>query len=207
MVYIYNDINSITYADYLKLMELNDELEINKNYIKYKDRLRHELCIYLLKIYLKSINEYNLINSFKYSLLGRPIINKYKISFSKCDNGVIVGIDKGNIGVDIEDYSKEYIIIKDLFLSNKEIDLINNSKDYVFFINSKESFLKSKGLGIIDGIYKIDYSRYYMKDNFIKDKLVYNYCSKNEYSYMICSKTKQTVKEISYKELRRNIYE
>ena len=125
MVYIFNEIDKVTYDDYLKLKELNNELAINKDYIKFEDRLRHELCIYLLKMYLKSINKYDLINSFKYSNLGRPEINEFKISFSKSNNGIIIGIDKEDIGVDIEDYSKEYIITKNLFLSTKEIELIN----------------------------------------------------------------------------------
>ena len=207
MVYIFNEIDKVTYDDYLKLKELNNGLAINKDYIKYEDRLRHELCIYLLKMYLKSINKYDLINSFKYSNLGRPEINEFKISFSKSNNGIIIGIDKEDIGVDIEDYSKEYIITNNLFLSTKEIELINNSKDYIFFINSKESFLKSKGLGIIDGIYKLDYSKYYMNNNFIKDNLIYQYYDKDKYSYMICSNNKQKVEKISYEELRRSIYE
>lgn len=204
MVYTYNEIGKITYDDYLKIVSINKE---NKNtikkFLKYDDRLRHELCIYLLKM---NINN-NLFNTFKYNKKGKPLINEYKISFSKSNNGVIIGIDKVDIGVDIEDYSKKCIITKNLFLSEKEIKLINNSKDYIFFINAKEAYLKSKGQGLIDDIYKLDYSKYYKKNIFKKNNRVYNYFDKGKYSYLICSKHIQQIKKITYEELRRSLYE
>ena len=203
MVYIFNEIDKITYDDYLKIKTINEENKKTiKKYIKYEDRLRHEMCIYLLKIN----TDKNTFKTFKYNKKGKPTIKNNNISISRCHNGIVVAIDKEEIGVDIEDYIKEYIITKNLFLSDKEIKLINNNKDYVFFINNKEAYLKSKGLGIIDNIYKIDYSGYYGKNEFIKDNRFYKYIDKEKYSYSICSKTRQKIKEISYNDIRRSLY-
>ena len=205
MIYLYDELDNITYDNYLKICNINKKKPLKK--LKYDDNLKHQLCVFLLKIYLYNNNESDLFDTFCYLKNGRPVIDNYFISFSRCKKGIIFGISKNEIGVDIESFITNYVLEKNIFLSEKEIELVKKSKDYVFFINCKEAFLKSIGLGITDEIYKLDFSNYYKKRNFKKDNFKFYFENKSNYSYSICYKDKIKIKKLTYEDIGRYLYE
>lgn len=208
MVYFYDELDKITNNDYIKICKLNSSYGLlQKKYRYYIDSLRHELGIFLLYIYLKKIKKLCLFSLLNYCSNGRPQIPGYYLSISKCNNGILFGIDKEVIGVDIDDYQEEFILNEDVFLSNNEITSISSNFDYTFFVNCKEAYLKCIGSGIIKDISRLDFSRYLGQDKFFFDNLLFDYKKKNDYSYIICSKKKVKFKKISYQEVRRFINE
>lgn len=208
MVYLYNNLNKITNDDYKNICYFVEKLpKTSKKFRRYNEQLRHNLCLYLLYLYLKKNKLEYLFQTFNYDQIGKPIISNFNISFSRCENCVAVGIDKKLIGVDVEDYISDFNLENNDFFTLKEKNKIENSKDYNFFLNCKEAYFKCIGSGITNQVNYLDYSIFYKKLNFQKDIFKYNCAFFNKYSYGICSEINQTIKIISYKELRSDLYE
>lgn len=211
MVYIYKDFMRITYDDYKEICALTESSpQFKKIFRRYTEKLRHNLCVYLLYMHFKRNEALNLLLTFDYDEYGKPLIFDNYVSFSRCVNCVAVGVDKEMIGVDVEDYIYD-IKLDDIenndFMTLNEKKMIMNSENYNFFINSKEAYVKCIGTGIDEHLYDLDYSLYFDKHRYKKGNFEYIFKPLKKYSYAICSKREQHVKIISYKELRRSLYE
>eukprot|EP00828_Plagiopyla_frontata_P045666 TRINITY_DN7884_c0_g1_i1.p1 TRINITY_DN7884_c0_g1~~TRINITY_DN7884_c0_g1_i1.p1 ORF type:complete len:286 (-),score=28.24 TRINITY_DN7884_c0_g1_i1:439-1296(-) len=169
--------NMIYYFSKLEVLKLED---LKKAYLllpdfrkkkvdKYKRDIDKKLSMiaYLLLIYgLKKEKYFDEIPEFDYGKYGKPYIkgdSNIFFNISHCKHGVVCGISKYEIGVDIEAIDKNNISCVDLVMSKKEKQLISKSKfqekTFTRFWVLKESYVKNSGIGIGDYLHKLDFSK------------------------------------------------
>lgn len=209
MIYIFDEIEKINDDDFSKISRYNLSKLPNstKKYLKYYDKLRHEIAIYLISICLKNMNLKHLENKFEYDKFGAPRICNLFVSISHSKYAVIIAIDTYPIGVDVEEYVEDVKKISTIVLSKQEYEIINNAKELTFIINIKEAYLKNIGKGLMIEPSKLNYSNYIGKANFYYDKLNYSYYTNQKYSYATCSRNKQNVIKIDYNYIKGTLEE
>lgn len=185
MIYIYDDISGFS-ADHLAIAIELLPPERKEKCLSYKNLIDRKIsCLsYLLLCYALK-KEYG-ITSFSIGTNenGKPYLIDYPFihfNISHCKSSVVLGLDRKNIGVDVESLDVYNCEIARCVLSNEEYRMLNDSLDkpylFVWFWTRKEAYQKYTGEGLIDN----------MKDVLHNSRGVHFFSHANQYSKTILS--------------------
>ncbi len=217
MVYLFDELGSITEAEYAAAYELLFE-ERKKKTARYRfgrDRLLSTFAYILLLYGLKS--EGRLVEQkpeFAYHPYGKPYFLSEKLSnvffnFSHCSEGIVCAISDGEIGVDIETYVQDIEKIKDLVLHPCERKLFDSRKDNEALLTQiwtiKEAYTKMKGYGLAMEITDLDFSDFFIGREYDDSSLLTQRFDRYVVSVFGCDKTPREIRQVSAYELKELI--
>ncbi|NSB12311.1 4'-phosphopantetheinyl transferase family protein [Clostridium beijerinckii] len=169
MIYYYDNIEDFSDIDLMNSYYLLDynRIEKIKKYHFIIDKKLSAISYLLLRYALKF--EYGIEETFnfRYGKYGKPYLEKYpciKFNLTHCKQGVACIISRNEVGIDAELISSNNIICSNTILTQKEMCLLENSKDpeiiFTRLWTIKESYLKNIGTGLNGNINKLDFSQY-----------------------------------------------
>lgn len=138
-----------------------------KRALSYKYKIDQYLCAkaYLLLKELLSIH-YGIYEDVEFELgpYKKPALKSYPgihFNFSHCEKAILCAVGDCPLGVDVEEIQYDYDLRQDIF-SHSECQIIQNSSmphiKYTEFWTQKESFLKLRGIGLIDNLKDVLYN-------------------------------------------------
>lgn len=132
---------------------------------------------------------------------GKPYILNERTYFniSYCDNLMVCLFSNNEVGIDIERVrAYNQLLVKKVFNKDEQRKVIEDKNNFWEYWTIKESYLKYKGVGIIDELYKVEIDK-------IKNDEIYFYIKKlKDYMITICSKEKINKLDIEY--IERGVY-
>ena len=98
---------------------------------------------------------------------GKPYLNGYRDTFqfnlSNSGKYVAIAIHPGDqqLGIDLEEVNKqfEYWEVAAHYFTSSECDTVYSHKDFYKIWTKKEALLKATGVGLVDGLNKLDFSK------------------------------------------------
>lgn len=165
-----------------------------KKYKCFNDR-KLSIIAYVLLIYaIKNTLGYFPDLTMVYGERGKPYfknISNWHFNISHCKDCVAVVLAKDEVGIDVQ----ERIMLDDSLINMvcnyEERKLVESAQDPEMMITRlwvlKESYLKQRGLGLVDEISDIDFSMY-RGSFFYKDPYYFHVVKKKDYFMSICTK-------------------
>lgn len=169
MIYYFTKMNEFDKSDFFRSYRLlsHERKEKVDQYRFLCQKKMSALAYLLLKFGIK--REYSIEEElkFEYGKYGKPVLkNHYDIKFnlSHCKWGVACAISDKEVGIDIEYINYENLECINMVMSKEEKYKILQSKNpevvFTRFWTIKESYLKNLGIGLIDTLNEINFSKW-----------------------------------------------
>lgn len=217
MVYLFDELESITDAEYTAAYELlfDERKKKTARYRFERDRLLSTFAYILLLYALKC--EGRLPGgkpAFVYNPYGKPYflpeeLRDVYFNLSHCSEGIVCSISDREVGVDIEAYVQNIEKIKDLVLHPNEREPVDNSEDssalFTQLWTIKEAYTKMKGCGLSTEITELDFSDFVDRQEYCDGSLFTQRFNRYVVSAFGCNKAVREVKQVSADELKELI--
>lgn len=215
MIYLFDELETITEADYAAAYELlfDERKKKTARYRFERDRLLSTFAYILLLYGLKS--EGMLLErkpAFACHPYGKPYFLSEALSnvffnISHCSEGIACGISDGEIGVDIEGYVQDIEKIKDLVLHPHEECLFDNAENagglFTQIWTIKEAYTKMKGCGLSTEITELDFSDFVDRREYCDGSLFTQRFGRYVVSAFGCDEAVREIKRVSADELKK----
>lgn len=169
MLYALFDIENFQETDLPAILPLlsKQRLEKVQRYRYFKDQKLSAFAYLLLRFALHSNFQISDAPEFSFGKYGKPFLrnsNDVFFSISHTNSGVVCGVSRSEIGVDIADRDPKNLDCTESAMHTNERIQIQQSEDpakiFAKFWALKESFLKCIGTGISADICRLDFSSY-----------------------------------------------
>lgn len=169
MLYAVLDIDKFPESDFATVVPFLSEQRLEKilRYRYFKDQRLSTFAYLLLRFALNSDFQISEAPKFSFGQYGKPFLRDRDdifFSISHTQSGVVCGVSKAEIGVDIADRDPKNLDCTESAMHPNERAQIHLSKDpaktFARFWALKESFLKCIGTGISSDIKQLDFSSY-----------------------------------------------
>ena len=163
MIYIYTDMEQFSENDYIKCQKLlsADRLRENEHFAFYENRKQSMLAYLLLRYAL--LVEYGIYSQpqLRKDGNGKPYLKSMEwihINLSHCCKGIMCGVSKHEIGVDIQEHVPYDETDFRSVLTPSEIKAINSDAEFAKIWTLKECYGKYTGEGITYSLDSMDFS-------------------------------------------------
>jgi len=217
MIYLFDELETMTEADYAAAYELLFDARKQKTarYRFERDRWLSAFAYVLLLYGLKC--EERPVESkpkFAHRPYGKPYflceaLSNVFFNISHCAEGVVCGISDGEIGVDIEGYVQDMEKIKGLVLHPNEQHLFDGSKEanelFTQLWTIKEAYTKMKGCGLSTEITELDFSDFADQREYDDGTLLTQRFDRYVVSAFGCPKAVRKIRKVSAREMKELI--
>lgn len=203
MICVFNELDLVSYDVYSFISRENAKKCSGsyRPYIRYSDRLKHEIAIYIIQLMCTQTGYNKYLSTFSYDGKGAPVLYGRFISISYSHETVVVAIDELNIGVDVEYFSSCSKEIQD-GLRFQEERISEAEERSIFELNAKEAMGKYLHIGLEEGVMQSDFSEYFGQKSFTAYGMLFQYFKYDKYSIVSCCSNWQELIQISYCELK-----
>ena len=162
MVSIFDDMTQASEAEVQRMLPLVDE-QRRTEALRYKHLFGRFACLkswLMLKELLKPLG----LNDLKmdFNEYGKPYLTHHPevyFNLSHCKNGIAVAVDFSPIGIDIESFRRDNLVLVRKTMNPIEAEWIRTSSEpvetFTQFWTKKEAVVKLRGTGIIDDLHHV----------------------------------------------------
>lgn len=187
----------------------SERLDKAGRYYFVSDRANCIVSYVLLRYLLCKFYDIKTVPAFEYNYYGKPYLSKCKdriyFNISHCKGAAVCAAARIEVGIDIQDYSKDDSEIVSYVLSEKEVECISGCSNpaamFAKLWSLKESYIKRLGTGISDELHSYDFSD--IESRCVKYGFQFDVIEGEKYFLSLCAepKCKINLEKLSIKEL------